>query len=147
MPYYNLPRIAEVIQAEVGSERAEITVIQYGIQAHIIDQPFRINFYYGKRGFKYFRTDSPASPVKFTLGQEGSIILNLITIIKAKTETKKREAKVIELSNTGIEAFINHIKNKLETYKRVHKVPNGEETQAMVLLSTIISEADQFKQL
>lgn len=49
-----------------------------------------------------------------------------------------------ETDPIGLPGFVNHIKRKLEIYKKVHPQPNGQETQAMVIMMCLINESTQY---
>lgn len=60
-------------------------------------------------------------------------------------ELMKHKPKVTWTSEEGLEAFIKHIKRKLETYKKAHPERDNEQREVVVILTALIDESDQYK--
>lgn len=135
-----------------ASEMAEIILLNNGIQAKVFNTKCILTFYY--RTKKYHLNISGAM-VCFTPGKELKVIdkyfkkLNHVTNYMQNTPefvalpiNKKPQNNIIELTDKGTVACIEHIKRKIEIFRKIH--PDKEGSQTLAVLINLTMELTQY---
>lgn len=135
-----------------ASEMAQIVLLPNGVQAKVYGTKYVLTFYYRT---KKYHLNISGSMVLFTPGREKKVIekyylrqvhsneyLAALPQNVALPIHKKPENKVIELTDKGTQACIDHIKRKLETFKKVNQGKEGNQTATMLLNLTL--ELEQY---